>query len=77
MKRSEEITVFEEHECNLLDSALRTHLVHLYTIRDTCKKPVIIDGMTIEEQIALTRNIKRVVHARTTEGKKHVKVPVS
>lgn len=67
MKTQREVTLFETQDCVILDSALRTYLAELRSIREICKKDVMIDGTPIEKQIAQTIAIKQIVHARLTE----------
>jgi hypothetical protein len=69
MIAQEAVNILEEWECNILDAALRTYLSELYTIKGICRKPVFVDGVAIEEQITMVRELKKTVHARTTKGR--------
>lgn len=72
MHESENITVFDMEDCDILHDALKAYICHLDLIKISCRNPVMIDGVPIEEKIAKARMLKNIVYARTTKGRKEI-----
>ena len=61
MREVESVTMFEKQDCEIMCEALKVYLVHLDTIKMSCRHPVMIDGMPIEEKITEARIIKSIL----------------
>lgn len=72
MIKHEEVTILDEHECGILEAALRAYLAELVTIKGICKNPVIVEDELIDKRIAEVRSLRRTVHARTSKGKEEI-----
>ena len=65
----EDITVLDREDCDLLHDALKAYICHLDMIKLSCRNPVMIDGMPIEQRIAKSRKLLGVVIPRTSKAK--------
>lgn len=66
----ENVTVFDQEECDILHDALRAYICHLDMIKASCRNPVMIDGIPIEARIAKVRSLKNIVYGRTSKARK-------